>query len=919
MWKSSIIIVVVSTLLLCGMTQAVMLDVTGPGGIVQGVPNDGDWPAAEHPALAIDDDVNTKYLHFKGDFDPDPNTGGAGLQITPAAGPSIISELTFTTANDVPGRDPIAFELYGSNESIDGPYELITAGDIVDFADPNAEWPRFTKNETPIVVDSNGVAYDHYQIIFTAIRGPVGGSVNSMQIAEIELLGESKYAKMPVPTDGATGISPTPVISTFDSGDVPKDIPDWSWTTQKNILGEVTSTLDVSDSIAIKDLNVELDITMPGGSNGDLNVYLKSPDGKKVKLFDDIGVMTSHFTNTILDDEAGSSITGAKGPYRGIYKPEGKLSDFDGRDSQGTWELEIIDDWPGGPGKLNSWRIVIENPITVSWVPGFDNASYDVYFSSSYDDVNDSVALLANVPGDVGTLDVGTLELATTYYWRVDTIGNDGTITVGDIWSFSTPLGNVVIDKRIADEEDDSEEDLNPDKLGENDQNSSDLEMPYEDTGMGDPQIIGLRYRDVGLTAGISLIEAWVRFQVDELKDGSLPVNLMIEGELNPNPAPFIEAPAGTFDISSRPRTETKVLWSVPEWLNVGDQGPAQTTSDLTPIIEEIISQPDWAPGNALVFIISDDPCNPSEGNRCAEAGPGNDSALLHVVAISEAARNPSPADGVIDVVQETILSWSPGFTGGSRDVYFGTESPPAKLETTTGTSYNVGKLDVSTTYYWKIDEYDADGNKHDGPVWSFTTVIGEATNPDPADGAKAVALDVALSWTPGGTAVSHDVYFGTSDSPELVGNQVETSYDPNGLEPGTTYYWRVDAIEADGTTHIGEVWSFTTITLTAYDPIPADGATEVATDIQLSWTPGLDAKLHAVYFGDDLDAVTEAEGATPLPLLTYDPGPLEEGKTYYWRVDEVNPPTTTKGDIWSFTTVAPPEPEPEPEPEPKP
>jgi hypothetical protein len=291
---------------------------------------------------------------------------------------------------------------------------------------------------------------------------------------------------------------------------------------------------------------------------------------------------------------------------------------------------------------------------------------------------------------------------------------------------------------------------------------------------------------------------------------------------------------------------------------------------------------------------------------------------MLHVAGVTEVAGNPSPADGAIDVVQETVLRWSPGFTGGSREVYFGTSSSPPKLERTTGTSYNVGKLDVSTTYYWKIDEYDASGTKHEGDVWSFTTVIGEATNPDPADGATAVALDVVLSWTPGGTAVSHDVYFGTSDSPELVGNQVETSYAPNGLEPGTTYYWQVDAIEADGTRHIGDVWSFTTITLTAYDPSPADGATGVATDVQLSWSPGLDAKLHAVYFGDDLDTVTNATGAPPMPFTTHDPGPLEQGKTYYWRVDEVNPPTTTTGVIWSFTTVEP-EPEPEPVPEPAP
>jgi hypothetical protein len=444
--------------------------------------------------------------------------------------------------------------------------------------------------------------------------------------------------------------------------------------------------------------------------------------------------------------------------------------------------------------------------------------------------------------------------------------------------------------------------------------------MPYEDNGMVDPQIIGVRWRDIPLDASMPINEAWIRFQVDENKSGTLPVNLVIEGELAPNPDPFVGGGPETFNISSRPRTETKVLWSVPDWPTVGDQGPDQTTSDITPILEELLAQDEWAPGNAMVFIFSDDPDNPSEGIRCAEAGPGDDSALLHIVSVTEVAGNPSPADGAIDVVQETVLSWSPGFTGGSRDVYFGTSSSPPKLERTTGTSWDVGKLDVSTTYYWRIDEINASGTKHEGPVWSFTTVIGEATNPDPADGATAVALDVVLSWTPGGTAASHDVYFGTSDIPELVGNQAETSYAPEGLEPGTTYYWQVDAIEADGTRHIGDVWSFTTITLTAYDPNPADGATGVATDVQLSWTPGLDAKLHAVYFGDDLDTVTNAVGAPPMPFTTHDPGPLEQGKTYYWRVDEVNPPITTTGEIWSFTTVEPePEPEPEPVPEPAP
>jgi len=177
--------------ILAAMEGIGKVDVTAPGDLVQGVPNDGDWPTAyyrpETPEMAIDDDIETKYLHFKGDFDPDPGTGGAGFQITPSVGQTIVSGLTFTTANDFPGRDPIAFELSGSNEGIDGPYELIASGDIVDFAQALA-WPRLAMNATPISF-GNDTAYTHYQLIFTAIRGPVGGSINSMHIAEVELLG----------------------------------------------------------------------------------------------------------------------------------------------------------------------------------------------------------------------------------------------------------------------------------------------------------------------------------------------------------------------------------------------------------------------------------------------------------------------------------------------------------------------------------------------------------------------------------------------------------------------------------------------------------------------------------------------------------------------------------------------------------
>jgi len=194
----------------------------------------------------------------------------------------------------------------------------------------------------------------------------------------------------------------------------------------------------------------------------------------------------------------------------------------------------------------------------------------------------------------------------------------------------------------------------------------------------------------------------------------------------------------------------------------------------------------------------------------------------------------------------------------------------------------------------------------------------GKAYNPNPADGALHEDTWVNLGWLPADNAISHDVYYGENfddvDSGAegaFYGNQTSMFFVvgfpgfayPDGLIPGTTYYWRVDEIEADGTIRKGDIWSFTVPPKTAYFPEPADGAEFIDPDADLSWTTGFGAKLHTVYLGDNFDDVNNAAGGLPQGATTYDPGPLKLAKTYYWRVDEFDAVETYKGDVWSFTT----------------
>jgi regulation of enolase protein 1 (concanavalin A-like superfamily) len=87
-----------------------------------------------------------------------------------------------------------------------------------------------------------------------------------------------------------------------------------------------------------------------------------------------------------------------------------------------------------------------------------------------------------------------------------------------------------------------------------------------------------------------------------------------------------------------------------------------------------------------------------------------------------------------------------------------------------------------------------------------------KAYAPLPADGSQMMPVDTTVSWLAGATAASHDVYFGTSSPPAFVGNQAGLGYNPGLLAGGTVYYWKVDEVEADGTTkHAGDIWSFKT------------------------------------------------------------------------------------------------------------
>ena len=280
------------------------------------------------------------------------------------------------------------------------------------------------------------------------------------------------------------------------------------------------------------------------------------------------------------------------------------------------------------------------------------------------------------------------------------------------------------------------------------------------------------------------------------------------------------------------------------------------------------------------------------------------------------AATIPAPADGATGASINTDLGWTAGSGTTSHDVFFGTDSTPDASESQgnqAGTTFDPGTLVNSTTYYWRIDEVNAEGTTT-GTVWSFTTeaaavLPGAASNPNPTDVTTGVSINTILGWSAGTNTLSHDVSFGTNPAPAFQGNQVGATFDPGPLSNSTTYYWRIDEVNGDGTT-IGAVWSFTTeaVAATAFHIAsvnvidePANGprhrgvATITVRDEGGSPVNAVD--ISGTFSGDWIgtrSGLTDSSGQ-----LVVETPPVKNGSTWYFCID-----TASKASI-SFDTEA--------------
>ena len=401
---------------------------------------------------------------------------------------------------------------------------------------------------------------------------------------------------------------------------------------------------------------------------------------------------------------------------------EAQINDDDnggGRDSQLDWHSTTNDAWQN-PSVFGTVVIVMgsapnavsPNPsdgetdvlisTLLSWIPGIYANTHDVYFGTSFDDVNEAgpgSPLLIGPGISQSTFNPGGLEFGQTYFWRVDEVNAppDNTVFKGSIWSFTVePIGyQIPGDKIIA--------------TASSQSTGQGPEKTIDGSGLDANDLHSITAADMWLSTPSDPGSAWIQYEFDK----PYKLHEMLVWNYN-----------GDSILTLYGIKEVTIEYSADNanWTQANVSELTQASGTAGYAADTIV------PFNSAVVKYVRVIAN---GNWGGGSGFFNKYGLSEVrfLYIPVDARKPGPEDGATDVAIDTALSWRPGREAVEHNVYLDTDQQAVADRTSAGVtvsqaSYGPLSLDLNTTYYWSVDEVNSSAITPvwQGDAWSFTT-----------------------------------------------------------------------------------------------------------------------------------------------------------------------------------------------------
>jgi len=433
----------------------------------------------------------------------------------------------------------------------------------------------------------------------------------------------------------------------------------------------------------------------------------------------------------------------------------------------------------------------VPRDAVLSWTSGRFANTHDVYFGTVRDNVNNAnranpLGVLASQGQDANTYDAaGLLDFGQTYYWRIDEVNAppDYTIYKGDVWSFTAePFAYPIAgDNIIA-----TASSQSADRKCENTVNGSGLNAD------------GLHLRDSKdmWLSGTEPLGAWIEFQFDKV----YKLYEMWVWNYNEFLEPVIGL--GFKDVS--------IEYSV--------NGINYTTLGTTHQFARAPGADGYAHNTTVDF-----------GGAVAKyvrlTAHSNWGGILPQYGLSEVrffyipvcARKPSPASGAANVDVDVVLNWVTGREAAKHDVYLSTDQQAvvdgtAPVTTVSEASYGPLSLDLSTTYYWKVNEVNMaeTPTTWEGDLWSFTTrqflVVDDFESYNDLDTTDPESNRIFNTWIDGYGTTTNGSIVGYENPPFCEKNIIHSNKQSMPLAysntAGKTYS------EAERTFAVGQDWT---------------------------------------------------------------------------------------------------------------
>ncbi|MGO8673121.1 MAG: malectin domain-containing carbohydrate-binding protein, partial [Capsulimonadaceae bacterium] len=242
----------------------------------------------------------------------------------------------------------------------------------------------------------------------------------------------------------------------------------------------------------------------------------------------------------------------------------------------------------------------------------------------------------------------------------------------------------------------------------------------------------------------------------------------------------------------------------------------------------------------------------------------------------------------------QVSLTWNASGGATSYSLYRGTSSggeSGTALATLTSTTYLDTTVSNAVTYYYYVTATDGNGTSGHSNE-SYATPQGTAPAAPLGLSASPNNQQITLVWFASGTATSYNIYRGTTSGGEsataIATGITAATYLNTGLTNGTTYYYKVSALNAYGSSGLStEAYA----TANGQPPAAPSGLTSVSGNAQvtLSWTSDATATSYSVYRGTTSGGESATAIGSGITVLTYTDTTVTNGTTYYYKITALN------------------------------